>query len=370
VTIRNVSTAAGRILIVRLGAMGDVLHALAAAARVRDALPSADIGWAIEERWAELLCARGEPRTGPRSPQRPLVDAIHAVDTRAWRAALFSAQTWRGLRAVRRELRAARYDLVLDLQGAMKSAVLARLSGAPRRFGFARPRERAAALFYTHRIGVMTEGRHIIEQDIELTERALGMSMGMDRAAAAQGSLRFELPRDPAAEAWCAAELRARSLVPFAILNPGAGWGAKLWPAAKYAEVARALAGDGVRSVVNHGPGEEALAAQVVSASAGAAEALPCSPAQLIALTRHASLFVGGDTGPMHLAAALGVPVVALFGPTDPARNGPFATRSVVLRSPQSVTSYSHRAASDTGLQSIAADHVINAARRLLGGRE
>lgn len=361
--MKNALTAAQRILIVRLGAMGDVIHALPAVARVREMLPEVSIGWAIEERWVELLCARDEARIGPRSPQKPLVDTIHLVNTRAWRAAPFSDETWRELRAVRRELREARYDAVLDLQGALKSALVAELSGAPRRFGFAHPRERAAGLFYTHRADVATRERHIIEQNLELAERALG-------TRGEPSPPRFELPRDPAAEEWCQRELQRRTLARFAILNPGAGWGAKLWPASKYAAVARALGEDGVRSVVNHGPGEEVLAQEVVAASNGAAEAVLCSLAELIALTRQACLFVGGDTGPLHLAAALGVPVVGLYGPTDPARNGPFGTRSVVLRSPESVTSYSHRAAGDAGLQSIAADHVINAARRLLGGRE
>ncbi len=129
----------------------------------------------------------------------------------------------------------------------------------------------------------------------------------------------------------------------------------------------RALAADGLRTLVNHGPGEEALAQEVVAASGGAAQALSCSVSELIALTRRARLFLGGDTGPMHLAAALGVPVVAVFGPTDPARNGPFGTSNVVLRSAASRTSYAHRAQMDPGMLDVRTEEVVAAARSFSG---
>jgi heptosyltransferase-1 len=130
--------------------------------------------------------------------------------------------------------------------------------------------------------------------------------------------------------------------------------------------LARELAAAGLIPVVNYGPGEESLARKVVEESKGAATAVACSVSQLIELTRRAALFIGGDTGPMHLAAALRVPVVALFGPTDPARNGPFGTCSVVLRSQQSATSYSHTSNPDEALCSIPAAEVMRAAGRLL----
>ncbi len=156
----------------------------------------------------------------------------------------------------------------------------------------------------------------------------------------------------------------------FAILTPGAGWGAKQWPAERYGAVANALAADGMTPLINYGPGEEALAQEVQVASGGKAHLISCSVAELIALTRRARFFVGGDTGPLHLAAALHIPVVAIFGPTDPARNGPYGansgTQSVVLRNPASQTSLSHTAAADPGLLQITADEVISSARRLL----
>jgi heptosyltransferase-1 len=149
-------------------------------------------------------------------------------------------------------------------------------------------------------------------------------------------------------------------------VNPGAGWGAKCWPAERYAEVTRALAVHGLRAIVNFGPGEEPLAREVERCSGGVAIAMPTTVAELVALCRRARLCIGGDTGPIHLAAALGVPVVALFGPTDPARNGPYSNRAVVLRSGSSRTTTSHEKQPEEGLLQITAAEVIAAARYLL----
>lgn len=342
-----------RILIVRLGAMGDVVHAMPAVAALRQAYPSARIGWVIEERWAELLAAPQARLDRSCSPAKPLVDVIHLVDTKAWRAALFSGRTWRQVRSARAELRAARYDTAVDLQGLLKSAFLARCSGAPTRIGFARPKERIASLLYTRKVPATAV--HVVDQNLELVS-----ALAHDRVPTPPDLL----PRDAGAEAWCSAELQRRAVREFALLSPGAGWGAKLWPAERYGEVARSLAG--VTALVNFGPGEEGLAKRVVAASGGWAQAIQCSVGELIALTRRARLFIGPDSGPMHLAAALQVPVVAIFGPTDPARNGPYGTRSMVLRSPASATSYAHAADADAGLVTVTAEQVAAAARQLL----
>jgi heptosyltransferase-1 len=160
--------------------------------------------------------------------------------------------------------------------------------------------------------------------------------------------------------------LTERGIVDFAILCPGAGWGAKQWPAERYGEVARALGYEGLKSIVNYGPGEESLAEVTEAASARSAVPMSFSISELVALTRRARLFVGGDTGPMHLAAALRVPVVAIFGPTDPVRNGPFGTRNIVLRNPSSPTTLTHRDQSDPGLLKITGAQVVAAARKLL----
>jgi heptosyltransferase I len=177
------------------------------------------------------------------------------------------------------------------------------------------------------------------------------------------------LPVDEFAEASCSA-LLARTLPGqerFVLLAPTAGWGAKQWPAERYGAVAAELGQAGYRVLVNATSREDASAAAVVLASGGAAAVLPCSMAQMIALVRRASLVIAGDTGPLHLAAALGRPVVGLYGPTDPARNGPYGTRSRVLRHAVSVTDHSRRASTEEGLMRITVDEVVAAALELLG---
>lgn len=342
-------------MIVRLGSMGDILHALPAATALRNAWSKASIGWVVEERWAELLCTLPEPRSGPRSPRRPLVDQVHTVDTRKWRGALFSPQTWERVGASLSELRAPEYEVALDLQGAARSAMLARLSKAPIVYGTRQPRENVASMFYTRQ--VIARGTHVVEQNLSLAEAVAGQPLEMPAV---------ELPYDQAAEKQCDDWLRSEGISDFALLNPGAGWGAKQWPPERYGWVAKQLATDGLKALVNFGPGEEKLAQAVEAASAGAAQAVGCTLTELIALTRRARLFIGGDTGPMHLAAALGIPVVAIFGPTDPARNGPFGTRSIVLRNSLSPTTHRRNPQPDPGLLEIDAEQVVAAARELL----
>ncbi len=346
-----------RILIVRLSSMGDVIHALPAAVMVRQAFPQATIGWLIEERWAELLCALSTPRSGPRSPERPLVDVVHVVNLKKWRRSLPSVETVERIAAGLSDLRSRRYEIAIDLQGATRSAILARWSGAPTVYGGAQPRENLASLWYSRRI--ITRHPHVVEQYAEIAESVIGQPQTIPDAV---------LPCDPSAEQTVEHRLRDLGLHNFVILNPGAGWGAKQWPAERYGMVAQALAQRGIQSLINFGPREESLAQAAANAGDGSARALSFSVGELIALTRRARLFIGGDTGPMHLAAALHIPVVALFGPTDPARNGPFRTKSTVLRNAASPTSLTHRNEPDPGLLAITPNDIIAAALKLLDG--
>jgi heptosyltransferase I len=301
------------------------------------------------------LCTLPTARFGPRSPQRPLVDAVHAVKLKYWQSSLFESQTWERIAASLSDLRSAHYDVALDLQGAIRSAILARWSRAPVTYGTAKPRENPASLWYTRT--VMTRGTHVVQRYCEIAEAAIGHEIEIPDAV---------LPCDPLADERVLKRLHESNIRDFVILNPGAGWGAKQWPAARYGEVARNLAQQGIRSIVNFGPNEETLAKEAEAASTGTAKAMSFSISDLIALTRHARLFIGGDTGPMQLAAALHIPVVALFGPTDPARNGPFATRTIVLRNAKSPTSLRHRHDPDPGLLEITVDQVVAAANQLL----
>jgi len=344
------------LLIVRLSAMGDVIHTLPAARALRTVFPQAMIGWLIEERWAELLCAPGGPRRGPRSPRRPLADWVHTVRLREWRKSLFTLQDAQQIAKVWNDVRSVHYDLAVDLQGAMRSAVLARWSGARVVYGAAQPREAPASVWYTRQ--AMPRGAHVVEQNFAVAEAVAQRRMTIPPV---------ELPSDSDAERRIAHQLAQAGVREFAILNPGAGWGAKCWPVERYGQVAKALAREGVQCVVNCGPGEEALAGEVETASGGTARAMKCSITELIALTRGARLFIGGDTGPMHLAVAVQVPVVAIFGPTDPARNGPYGTRSVVLRNPASLTTHARLEQPEEGLLEISVEAVVNAARQLLG---
>ena len=342
------------ILIVRLGAMGDVLHAMPAVAALREALPGTHLGWVIERRWTELLMSPEGDRAI--SAGRNLVDSIHVVDTRAWRKHPLRSATMKEIRSALGSLRAPKYGLAIDLQGASKSALIAKFSHAGSIYGFANPREHLATMFYSAKVS--TRSSHVIDQNLELCSAAVHHSLIAGE---------FDLPRSAPAEQWCENMLREFGIAKFAILTPGSGWGAKCWPAERFGEVARRLSCSGILSLVNHGPGEEKLAESVARLSGGSARPFFSTIPQLISVTRRASLLIGGDTGPLHLAAALKIPVVALFGPTDPARNGPYGSRSVILRSERSVTSYSHVATPDPGLQSITVDEVVGAAAQLLG---
>ncbi len=346
-----------RLLIVRLSAMGDVIHTMYAAQALREAFPQAMMGWLIEERWAELLCAPGTARRGPRSPQRPLVDWVHTVNLRGWQRSFATLATVQRIAQVWNDVRSVGYDVAIDLQGAIRSAVLARWSGSRIVYGAAEPRESPASLWYTRR--AITRGAHVIEQNLSVAEAVAHTKMSLPQV---------EFPHDPDAERSIDRLLADSTASGFAILNPGAGWGAKRWPAERYGRVARELAAGGVRSIINYGPGEEDIAREAESASEGAAMPMQTSISGLIALTHRARLFVGGDTGPMHLAAALDVPVVAIFGPTDPARNGPYGTRSVVLRNPASTTSHARKSQPDDAMLEISVNAVVEAARRLLNG--
>jgi len=350
-----------KILIVRLGAMGDILHALPAASAIRASLPDATIGWLVEEKWSELLTSRSH-KAETLGPERPLVNYIHTVDTLRWRRRFWKTATWSEMRGAIGRMRSLHYEVALDFQGAIKSGVFAVLSGANERAGFARPRESAARVFYSRTFPF--RGTHKIELDHALAGDALaGTLAGHNFELTAP-----KLPVDPEAEAWAEGEIRRLGIASFAIMTPGAGWGAKQWPAERYGQVAKALAAHNIKTLINVAPGEEELAVSLLRASDGHAFPVRSTVGQLISLTRRARIVLGGDTGPMHLAAALQVPVVALFGPTDPARTGPFGTQAITLRSPESRTTDSHHRAPEEGLLKITVDEVVAAARSLLAG--
>jgi heptosyltransferase-1 len=385
--------------------MGDILHALPAVTALRQAHPGWVIDWVVEPRWRALLRAESSeeklasearlcqgttlvvpqtqqsehralapearsssasPNSASRSaaiqvpasqpnPAQPVVDQLHLAPTKEWGKAPLSLKTLHEIRTLRKILRAGDYDAVLDLQGAIRSAVLGRLAGCQRLIGEAEPRERAARWLFTER--VVTHGAHVVEQDIELASAVAGDELAPTKPW---------LPMDSAAEAW-ADEFQPPPLNrPAVLINPGAGWGAKRWPVERYAAVAQGLIDRSFRVLVNAGPGEEPLAAAIAHSTGGIATPLVCSLAQLIALTRRVALVIAGDTGPLHLACALIRPVVGIYGPTDPSRNGPFGTRYKVLRSPDSRRDHTRHVAPEAGLLTIQPEDVLRAADELL----
>lgn len=339
--------------------MGDILHALPAVTALRAALdrsqPASSIGWAIEPQWAPLLCADSVGETSQRGPQMPVVDRLHRVPAKGWARKPLSMSTLKQIQELRRALRAQRYDVCVDLQGAIRSAWIGRMAQAPRMIGEANPREPVARWLFRERIE--TTGVHVVEQAMEVVHGVLKENLPYQAPA---------LPVDPVAESWCDRWLAERGVERFVMMNPGAGWGAKRWPAERYASVAAELERMGFATVVNIGPGESELADAFRTGKNVRAFPMSGSIGELIACTRRASLFFGGDTGPLHLAAALNVPVVGVYGPTNPDRNGPYGTHAQVLRHPASRRDHTRRSEPEAGLLTITVEDVVEAAQQIL----
>ena len=302
-----------RILLIRLGAIGDVVHTLPALAALRRTWPQAHLAWAVERGGAAKLLQGN-----------PLLDELIELDMRGWRKRLGQAETWRAMAGAVQRLRGAQFDIALDFQGLLKSAGLAKLSGAARKIGFASEalRERGSAVLYTEQV-VVDDRDHVIKKNLRLVEHLGGALPD-----------HYEFPLALNVEDLAFAEAAAaRCDGQFVILNPGGGWVTKLWSTAGFAEIAdRLWQAYGLRSFVTYGPGETEMAREIVAqAKTGQAELLDANLKQFVALAQRARLFVGGDTGPMHLAAAAGAPIVALFGPTSARRNGPFDVNDVVV---------------------------------------
>jgi lipopolysaccharide heptosyltransferase I len=292
-------------LLVRLSSIGDVVHTLPALAALHR--HGWDAGWVVEPNSRILL---------DNNPLVTQVIGVPAARSFDWRAAL------NALRAAR----SGRYDAALDFQGLWKSAAWARLSGARRIVGYARPsrREPSSALLLRERVAWPEGPSHVIDKNLALL-RPLGVE--------AVGLRDFPLPFSAEAVARADRAVEDAGRGGISILNPGGGWSGKLWPAERFGELASGLRARGLLPLVTWGPGEEALADQVVGASAGAAvRSRPTTLLDFAELARRARLVVAADTGPLHLACAVGAPVVGLFGPTDPTRNGPFAAGDVVVR--------------------------------------
>lgn len=310
------------IALVKLSSLGDVVHALPVAAALRAHAPSWRLTWIVERHEAALL------------RDNPVLDAVLPVDTRGWRRARRLRElvgVAREVAGLRRRLRVERFDAALDLQGLVKSGLLTAATGAPLRIGYAvgQCREPLNALFTNRRVTPPATARHVVEQNLALLT-PLGVRAGEPE---------FPLALDPEADAAIArffsgAGLKARDRV--VVLNPGAGRPDKQWPVAHFRELARRLTDEGAATaLVVWGPDELARAREIVDGAARARALL--APAtgldELAALLRRASVVVSADTGPLHLAAALGTRCVGLYGPTSAVRNGPYGDRHRALQS-------------------------------------
>jgi len=311
---------APRIALVKLSSLGDVVHALPVAATLRAARPQARLVWIVERREAAVL--RGHPA----------LDEVIVADTRGWRrargpAAIRAAVT--GVRTLRRQLRQERFDVALDLQGLIKSGAVTMASRAPLRIGFAAGwgREPLSAIFTNRHVQPPPSARHVVEQYLALLE-----PLGIE-----ERRLDFHLPAPPAAETAMDEWLAAAGLKPhrrLVVLNPGAGREAKRWPVVHFTMLARRLGHEADAHVlVTWGPGEEGDARAIVAGEASAVLAPPTDLDALLALLRRASVMVAADTGPLHMAAAIGTRCVGLYGPTSAVRNGPYGVGHRALSS-------------------------------------
>jgi len=326
-----------RFLVVRLGSLGDIVHTFPAVAALRETFRDKQIAWLTHPRWEPLIRAAG------------LVSEIWATETRSFAS----------IRAIMRRIRSGQFTTAIDYQGLWKSAALPLFAGVKRRIGFSSEtiRENGVPILYTDRVRCTTT--HIADQNGELSLRA----------GARRGVADFRLHVPERAEASVGEYLRERSIDRYVVLSPGGGWRSKCWPAERFGALCeRVFRVLGLRCIVNSGPGEEDLAA-ALCAAAGQAEphVYRGDLDQLMALLKNSCCMVGGDTGPLHLAIALGTPAVALFGPTDPTRNGPYRTNDIVLRAAGARRDHSRRRETDPSMLAIEVDAVFDAVSQRIG---
>jgi lipopolysaccharide heptosyltransferase I len=296
-----------RLLIIKPSSLGDIIHALPVVSALRRRFPSAGLTWLVKREWAEVL--EGNPD----------IDEVMAVDL-----------SLRGWPEVIQRIRAGGFDLVVDLQGLLRSAILARVSGAPVRVGFANGRE-GSPWFYTDRVPVPAGDMHAVDRYL-LVSRFLGAPQK------APDLSDFPLPADPAADDRVAALLASehvRSGTILVAMNPTARWDTKQWPSGSFLATADRLQAGDARVVLIGSVEDSAVGAQAIREMRTPPIDLmgKTTLKELIAVLRRARVLVTNDSGPMHLAAAVGTPVVALFGPTDPARTGPYGPGHTALRS-------------------------------------
>ena len=326
-----------RFLVVRLGSLGDIVHTFPAVAGLRHSFPRAEIIWLTHPRWVNLVASSG------------LATEIWPVESR----------DLSGVRQTIAKIRAQHWDAAIDYQGLWKSALLPFLAGVPKRIGFSSEtiREFGVPVLYTDR--VHPRAAHIADQNGELSLRA--------GAKTAVGPVKLQVSETDRKRV--CSDLAAAGINTYIVLSPGGGWRSKCWPPERFGELCQKIRDElNLRCVINYGPGEESLAAAVKSASGNAEPVVYDGElGQLMALLQGAKCIVGGDTGPLHLAIALGTKAVAIFGPTNPARNGPYPPQPFVLRDPAAVTTHKRETQTSPSLLKISVAQVLDAVKLRLG---
>ena len=340
-----------KILIVKLSSIGDVVHTLPALAAIRRALPDAEISWAVERSAAEIL--RGNK----------LIDNLIEIDTRSLRGGKIFEEILIGANKQLRELRKFEFDAVLDFQGLLKSAAVAKLAKAKRIYGFSKQnlREPASRFLLTETIEV-EQNSHIIVKNLTLAEKALKISVP-------ENDFEFPISTDENHRAE-AAEIAGKAGENFAILNPAGGWTTKLWHAEKFGALADRLWEENrLISVITTAPNETDLAEKVLQNSKSG-KVLPAQPSLkgFFELAKKAKIYVGGDTAPTHLAVAAKTPLVGIFGPTEWRRNGsPNAVDICVERNDIGCRTNCHRRSCDNWIcMDIEIETVLQAAQKRL----
>jgi len=338
-----------RFLVIRLSSIGDIVHTLPAVAALGEAHPEVEIHWAVEARYAALV------------EGNPFVKRTLPFDTLGWRRRLGSVATVKEVARRVLDLRDQEYHVAIDFQGLVKTGFLARLSGAGERLGLAEPwlREPLAAAWYTDR--VPASGRiHAIEESLALVER-----LGAPRLE--RGQWQFPLPRSAENDRAVEERLQSLSVRDFVVINPGGGWISKRWAPENYAALIRRLEPElPWHFLLTGSPAEEPLMEEIVRRTGSPRVGyFAANLVELIALERRARLFLGGDTGPLHLAAAVGTPIVAIYGPTDPARNGPFSCADIALSNFGPID-HTRRTKNPSYLPGIAVESVLDAVRTRL----
>lgn len=340
-----------RILMVRLSSIGDLVHTLPALAALRSHDPGASVDWLVESKFREILSTTEG------------IDHLVEVDTFRWRRGWYRPAIWAEVWKAVARLRSKDYDVVLDLQGTIKSAVASWLARGDRHIGFAKSalKETPAAWLYGETVTVNGAPAHVIDRHLRLLS-----ALGIDED---ERAFPIAVPESMSSEA--ERELERLALSEFVLLNPGGSWATKRWSPRKFGELAvRIRAELELASLVLWGPGDEAMAKAILDTSDGAATlAPPTGVLSMIPYARKARLLVSGDTGPMHIASAFGVPIVGIFGPTDPARNGPFGTGDeIVYRDAPCGPCYKHRCPGydNVCMTEIEVDDVMAAVRRRL----